>query len=182
MTREPNNDMSAHQLVYTPHTALDTAVPAFPQDNTAYRHTVSQHMQDVCNRHKGIGLAANQIDLNAAVFVSHVQKDMVTMFNPAIHEVSDDTVLMSEGCLSDPGLYIKIKRPDMIHVSWEDETGQRTQAQLFGMDCRVFLHEYDHLQGVLFTDRVGKTKLAMARKKQNTRIQNAARRIMDKIK
>lgn len=175
-------DMSAHQLVYVPHEALETQVPAFPQDNVEYRRAVSDHMKAVMERHRGIGLAANQINLNAAVHVQMVQQDMVTMFNPQIHEVSDDKVLMSEGCLSDPGLYLKIKRPDMIRASWEDETGSRTQATLFGMDCRVFLHEYDHLQGILFTDRVGKTKLNMARKKQAQRLNAAAERIMASMK
>lgn len=174
----PVNDMSAFQLVYYPHEALDTQVVAFPDGDMPYRNAVSAHMRDLCEHHKGLGLAANQINLNASVFVTHVQGEMVVCFNPQIHEVSDDKVLMSEGCLSEPGLYLKVKRPDMIRASWEDERGERTQATLFGMDCRVFLHEFDHLQGVMFTDRVGKTKLQMARKKQNAYMERAAQRIM----
>ena len=171
-------DMSIHQLVYVPHVALETQVSPFPEDNLDYRNAVSQHMQAVCQHHKGLGLAANQVDLNGAVFVTHIQQDMVTCFNPTIHEVSDDKVLMSEGCLSEPGLYLKVKRPDMIKASWEDENGVRTSATLFGMDCRVFLHEFDHLQGVMFTDRVGKPKLKMARKKQAAYMDRAMQRIM----
>jgi peptide deformylase len=171
-------DLTAHQLVYAPHPMLETQVAPFALDNPEYRQAVSSHMQNLCRDHKGLGLAANQINLNAAVFVVHVQGDMVTMFNPQIHEVSDDKVLMSEGCLSDPGMYLKVKRPDMIKASWEDETGKRSQATLFGMDCRVFLHEFDHLQGVMFSDRVGNTKLKMARKKQSGRLNRAAQRIM----
>jgi len=171
-------DLTANQLIYVPHEALDQKVPPFPQDNMEYRRAVSNHMIAVMSRHAGIGLAANQINLNAAVFVTHIQKDIVTMFNPQIHEISNDKVLMSEGCLSDPGLYMKIKRPDMVAASWEDEAGERSQATLFGMDARVFLHEYDHLQGILFTDRVGSTKLSMARKKQARRWNQAAAKLM----
>jgi len=175
---EDQNDMSAFQLIYYPHEALDTQVAAFPDGDPEYRRAVSQHMRDLCEQHKGLGLAANQINLNAAAFVTHVQSEMVTCFNPQIHEVSDDKVLMSEGCLSEPGLYLKVKRPDMIRASWEDESGDRQQATLFGMDCRVFLHEFDHLQGVMFMDRVGKTKLNMARKKQKDYMERAMQRIM----
>jgi peptide deformylase len=171
-------DMTAYQLVYAPHQMLETQVQPFIFDKPEYRQAVSYHMQNLCRNHKGLGLAANQINLNAAVFVVHVQKDLVTMFNPQIHGVSDDKVLMSEGCLSDPGMYLKVKRPDMVTASWEDETGKRSQATLFGMDCRVFLHEYDHLQGIMFTDRVGNIKLKMARKKQGAALNRAAQRIM----
>ena len=174
-------DMNVHQLVYVPNVALESQVATFPEGEVEYRNAISQHMQALCQEHKGLGLAANQIALNAAVFVTHIQKDMVSCFNPEIHEVSDDTVLMSEGCLSDPGLYLKIKRPDMIKASWEDEGGVRTRATLFGMDCRVFLHEFDHLQGVMFTDRVGNTKLKMARKKQAAYMDRAMQRIMKQM-
>lgn len=180
-TANHNIDMTEHQLVYVPHVALETQVTPCPEDNPEYRQAISRHMRELCEHHRGLGLAANQINLNSAVFVTHIQKDMVACFNPTIHEVSDDTVLMSEGCLSDPGLYMKVKRPDMIKASWEDETGVRTQATLFGMDCRVFLHEYDHLQGIMFTDRVGKTKLNMARKKQKQYMNRAINRIIDKM-
>jgi len=174
-------DMSLHQLVYVPHGALETQVPAFPQGDVEYRRAISNHMKTTMEQHRGVGLAANQINLNAAVHVQMLQKDMVAMFNPQIHEVSEDKVLMSEGCLSDPGLYLKVKRPDMIRASWEDENGERVQSTLFGMDCRVFLHEYDHLQGILFTDRVGSVKLKMARKRQAERFSRAAERIIESL-
>jgi peptide deformylase len=175
-------DISLHQLVYAPHYALDNSVRPFPAGDTAYRQAVSNHMQTLCNSHKGQGIAANQITLDAAVFVTHIQGDMVTMFNPEIMEVSDDKVLMSEGCLSDPGLYLKIKRPDMILASWEDEIGERSQATLFGIDCRIFLHEMDHLQGIMFSDRAGATKLKMARAKQRKLMNRAAERIINSMK
>ena len=186
MTPQPETeiqqDLRSHQLVFAPHAALEQAVPAFPEGNVEFRRAMAQHMQDLMTTHRGIGLAANQINLNAAVHVQMVQSDFVAMFNPQVHEVSPDQVLMSEGCLSEPGLYLKVSRPDMVLASWEDETGARTSATLFGMDARVFLHEFDHLQGVMFTDRVGKVKLQMARKKQGQRIDAAAQRIMDRMK
>jgi len=175
-------DLSVHQLVFAPHAALENAVKVFPEGMPEYRRAITAHMIDLMVNHRGIGLAANQINLNAAVHVQMVQRDVVAMFNPQVHEVSADHVLMSEGCLSEPGLFLKISRPDMVLASWEDETGNRTSATLFGMDARVFLHEFDHLQGIMFTDRVGKVKLQMARKKQLQRIDAAAQRIMVRLK
>lgn len=166
------------QLIYAPHKSLGKKAAPALQNNISFRKAISYHMETLMQRHRGAGLAANQITLDAAVHVQMLQKEMVTMFNPQIHEISEHTVLMSEGCLSDPGMELKIKRPDMIKVSWEDVNDKRTSATLYGMDCRVFLHEFDHLQGVLFTDRVGKTKLAMARKKQEARFARAGARLI----
>lgn len=175
------NDIQQHQLIYAPHPMLEKVAEPFPNQNFELRSQVSNHMKMLMEKHRGIGLAANQINLPLSVHIQMVQQDMVAMFNPQIHEISEDQVLMSEGCLSDPGLYLKVKRPDMIKVSWEDEHDHRVSATLFGMDARVFLHEFDHLQGVLFTDRVGKTKLEMARKKQAKLLNRAAQRIMDSM-
>jgi peptide deformylase len=174
-------DFSNHKLVYVPHVALENQTTPFTNSDIAYRKALSMYMQDMCVNHNGLGLAANQISLDAAVFVTHIQQNLVTMINPTLDEVSDDKVLMTEGCLSDPGLYLKISRPDMIKVSWDDELTDRCEATLYGIDARVFLHEYDHLQGILFTDRVGKTKLHMARKKQARAMERAMQRIMDKM-
>jgi peptide deformylase len=164
-------DLSAHNLVYVPHTALETAVRPLTIDNEDYKNALSKHMFEVMNRHKGVGLAANQINLDAAVFVMKFQGHPLFAINPIIEDTSDERVLMTEGCLSDPGLYLKIKRPANIRASWETIEGERVAHDLDGLDARVFLHEFDHLQGVLFTDRVSKLKLDMGRKKQEKRLQ-----------
>jgi peptide deformylase len=186
MTNSTPHDLIAniptYQLVYAPHIALDTKVQPFLSGDGEYRQAVSNHMQALCRSHNAHGMAANQIALDAAVFVTHIQQDMVTMFNPEILEISDDKVLMNEGCLSDPGLYLKIKRPDMILASWEDEMGERSQATLVDMDCRIFLHEMDHLQGIMFSDRAGVTKLKMGRTKQRKLMNRAAERIINSMK
>lgn len=168
---ESTNDLKVHQLIYVPHPSLEMQVPEFPSGQAQFRREIGQHMTELMHTHRGVGLAANQINFNAAVFVQKMQGEVVTLFNPQIHEVSEDKVLMTEGCLSDPGMYLKISRPDMIKVSWENAEGDREKTTLFGLDCRVFLHEYDHLQGVLFTDRVKLPKLKMARKKQEKRME-----------
>ena len=72
---------------------------------------------------------------------------------------------MDEACLSFPGLQLKVKRPASIRVRFQDPYGNWITRQFAGMSARVFLHEYDHLFGVDFTDKVSKLKLDMAKKK-----------------
>ena len=174
-------DITSHQLIYAPHLALDTAVKKFSGD-ADLRQLISEHMQSLCRHHKGLGLAANQIEMDAAVFVTYVHDNMVTMFNPEIMELSNDKVLLEEGCLSDPGLFLKINRPAVMLASWESETGERCEATLTGMECRTFLHELDHLNGIMFSDRAGVTKLTMARKRQAKLMQRATNRIIAAMK
>ena len=155
-----------HKLVYAPDPVLDKKVDEFPENSNDLRSMVATHMIDIMQEYKGVGLAANQINLNASVFVMLLYDEPTVMFNPQILEVSNETVLLTEGCLSEPGLYLNVKRPSSVMVQWEDAAGDIQQDTLFKYSARIFLHEFDHLCGVLFTDRVGKLKLQMARKKQ----------------
>lgn len=161
-------DFSEHGLVYVPHPALEHATPPLETEDPVWRQDLLNFMWDTMIAHKGIGLAANQINLNASVFVikEEATKQPLFCINPAIHTVGDEKELMLEGCLSDPGLYLKVKRPASIVASWQEIDGKRTTQELQGLNARVFLHEYDHLCGVHFTDRVGDVKLKAARKKQ----------------
>lgn len=180
MNNELNLDL--HQLVYVPHVALETPTSSFDSVEPEYRMMISQHMKKIMEQHRGIGLSANQINLDVAVLVQMIDQDAIAMFNPEILEISDYKVLMTEGCLSDPGLYLKISRPTQVKVRWEDESGELDEAVLNGLNARVFLHEYDHLQGILFTDRVGRVKLDNARKKQIKLINRATKHIINSIR
>ncbi len=173
------HDFQEHKLVYVPHPALENAVPPLEVEDEDYRRELCEYMYELMKRYHGLGLAANQININAAVFVMSWQNNPLYAINPIINVVDGDdkTVLMTEGCLSDPGLYLKIKRPASIQASWETIEGTRVQHTLHGMEARVFQHEMDHLYGILFTDRVGKTKLNMARKKQDRTLTNFLSRV-----
>jgi len=171
-------DLSTNQLIYAPHPNLEKQVFYFQVDKE-YRQAVQTHMTTLMRTHNGVGLSANQINLDVAVICQELQGQIVTMFNPQVVHLSADKVLMTEGCLSEPGLFLKIKRPDIVSASWEDVAGNTITETLYGMDARVFLHEFDHLQGIMFTDRVSKPKLDLARKKQKKRMQRAARRLIN---
>jgi peptide deformylase len=118
----------------------------------------------------GIGLAANQIGMDKRIFVIGSEnmeyfKIPTAIFNPKILSFSQDTALHKEGCLSFPDLWIEIKRPKKISVEYFDCQGNKNLIDLDGLDARCFQHEYDHLDGVCFVDRVSKLKLQLAMKK-----------------
>jgi len=132
---------------------------------------IEHDMIDTMISEKGIGLAANQVELDAKIFVMqpHSLKDKTEPFaviNPVILEATTDLVLMEEGCLSFPKLYLKISRPHTILVKYLDSKQKECIMRLNEMDARIFLHEFDHLYGINFIDRVSKVKLDMALKKQ----------------
>ena len=94
------------------------------------------------------------------------KRETIACFNPKITYESDEKVFMVEGCLSYPGLWLNIKRPFLIEVEYENENGEQIQNKFVDLEARVFLHEYDHMEGSNLTEKVSKLKLDMAIKKQ----------------
>jgi peptide deformylase len=113
----------------------------------------------------GVGLSANQVGLDMRVFVMGLGETKIAVFNPEIIEYSDTEELFNEGCLSYPGIVLGIKRPTKIKAKYQDETGQIIEQEFNGLTARIFQHEYDHMNGTDYTDRVSKFKLDYAKKK-----------------
>ena len=88
-------------------------------------------------------------------------------------------MLINEGCLTYPGLWIKVSRPESIGVEYEDENGEVIKDNLSGLQCRIFQHEYDHMEGSDFTKKVGKLKLDIALKKQK-KMEDLAKKLKEK--
>ena len=101
----------------------------------------------------GIGLAANQIGLNLSLFVAKTERKLHAVFNPRVVWVSKEEDEMEEGCLSIPGQYGVVRRPIAVRVEAEDSKGKKVELTVEGLLARVFQHEMDHLQGILFTDK-----------------------------
>ena len=134
------------------------------------REKVESQLIDSMKHYQGIGLSANQVGIMERVFVmySDVKKgEIISCFNPKIITQSDTEIVIEEGCLSYPGLWLKVKRPDGIEVEYEDKNGEVQSKAMFGLECRVFLHEYDHMEGTDFTKKVSKIKLDRAKKRQS---------------
>lgn len=131
----------------------------------------------------GAGLSANQIGLPSKVFVITLKNQDGTpfekaYFNPTIEYASKETVLMEEGCLSRPGLWLRIQRPEVVRVRYWNSDGEEQVDECSGIVSRVVQHEYDHMIGSDFTKRVSKLKLDMAKKKQKKQIQKITRHII----
>jgi peptide deformylase len=122
---------------------------------------------ETCRQHKGLGLSANQCGFPYRVFVMGAEDNYVSFFNPEIDSFSKEEVIMEEGCLSFPLLSLRIKRPKSIDVRYLDYNGVQRFATFEGLSARVFQHELDHLNGIVYTDVCKPVALQMATKKQN---------------
>lgn len=127
---------------------------------------LSSRLKLTMKNYNGLGLAANQCNIPARCFVIQDGEKQIEFFNPRILESSEENNDLLEGCLSFPGLTLKISRSNYIIAEYENESGATIQSQIAGLSARIFQHELDHLNGVKFTERVGKIKLHMAKKTQ----------------
>ncbi len=108
---------------------------------------------------KGLGIAAPQVGENIRVFLTTLgydteQERLVAMVNPKITYFSEEKVVAEEGCLSLPGTYGKVERSREIEVEFSDLEGSKQVLRLRDLDARVVQHELDHLDGVLFIDKL----------------------------
>ena len=124
---------------------------SYDLDRSKLSYTLTENMF----HHRGVGLSANQIGIQerAFVMISDMEtQDTITCFNPRIIKESKEKVVMEEGCLSYPELFIEISRPSSIIVKYEDEGKELHKVKLTGFIARIFQHEYDHMEGIDFTD------------------------------
>jgi peptide deformylase len=107
----------------------------------------------------GIGLAAPQVAVNKQLIVIDCKPDEaatppLVLINPTVTQASRDISVTQEGCLSIPGVYLDVKRPAAIEVVYKDENGRPQKLAATGLLACCIQHEIDHLNGVLFVDRV----------------------------
>ena len=120
------------------------------------RHFIAKTLIENMFHYEGIGLAANQIgmDVRAFAMIRDLENnEVIVCFNPKIVKKYNELISYEEGCLSFPDEFINIDRPDKIVVKYEDEEGKEHKMKLNGMASRVFQHEFDHLEGIDFTQR-----------------------------
>lgn len=107
----------------------------------------------------GIGLAAPQVGINKRLIVVDTDPDnpdheAMVLVNPEITKFGKALCAFEEGCLSIPGVHLDVNRPDEIHVNYRDLHGKPKRLKADGLLSRVIQHEIDHLDGVMFVDRV----------------------------
>ena len=117
-----------------------------------------KQIQEIMKQAIGVGLSANQIGLDMNVFVAEVPMSDKTLkffsiFNSKITKKSKETSILEEGCLSVPGIYGLVERPARITLVGWDENDKKIKIKASGILARVFQHEFDHLNGILFIDK-----------------------------
>ena len=120
------------------------------------RHFLAKTLIQNMLHYDGVGLSANQIGIDERAFAmirDLEYNDIIVCFNPRVIKRYDDEVWCEEGCLSFPDEIINIQRPNRIVVKYEDEDKKDHKIKLDGFAARVFQHEFDHLNGIDFTQR-----------------------------
>jgi len=145
------------ELVEFPHPALRRPAKPLVRLDDAVREAVAR-MFDIMYEAEGIGLAANQVALPYRVFVVNCtgrpsQGEEHVFINPVLSRPRG-TVVQEEGCLSLPGVRMDVRRPERIVVEAWSLSGELIKLDLDGLLARVVQHEFDHLEGRLFTDRL----------------------------
>jgi len=125
-----------------------------------------EEMLKTMNDHKSIGLSANQIRHPLRVFVMRGENQNYACFNPKIVSHSDEQNLLEEGCLSFPGINVKVKRWNTVRLRFQTPSGGIDTINVAGLTARVIQHEMDHLDGTIFYSRANAYHREKAFKKQ----------------
>ncbi len=134
--------------------------------------TLVQNMFETMYYADGIGLAANQIGVSKSFFIvdiskteNHKNQPPLVLINPEITSFSDDEIDYLEGCLSIPNFYDKVIRPEAIEVKYFDLDMKENKIEADDLLARVIQHEFDHLNGILFYERLSSIKRTLAKSK-----------------
>ena len=121
-------------------------------------------MKDAMFAAEGVGLAAPQVRIGVRMFVLAInQNDAITVINPVLSDLHG-TAEEKEGCLSIPGIHAKVKRPRALTLTGVDEKGRPIRHELEGLLAAAASHETDHLQGMLFINKIGMAGRTMIRR------------------
>lgn len=160
-------------IITYPDPILARRMPEFDFANPVQDpETLQTAMLESMLANRGMGLSANQVGIETRVFVmGHSQHPEMAQafFNPIVVATVDSIEELEEGCLSFPGVYAKIKRPRKILARWQNYKAEWQESEFTGYDCKCFLHELDHLEGIVFKDRTSPLKWALAVKKASKR-------------
>jgi peptide deformylase len=166
--------MMIEELVKENHLLIKTKLENFDFEKDD-ANQLEQTLFDSMEKHEGLGLAANQIGINARAFAMLHENQPMVLFNPKVIVVSDEKVLMKEGCLTWYGLFPKVSRSCGVSLNWFDKEGKEFTGSFIDLSARIILHEYDHLNGYTFFDRASQIHMRTAlnqRKKYLRRIKN----------
>lgn len=117
-----------------------------------YIKRIIREMKETMEEDGGIGLAANQVGITEMLMTIDFEEGPQALINPRVLSVSEETQVLEEGCLSFPDLNVPVSRPLEVTVQYTDENGHKQSVHFTDLYARVFMHEYDHLNGKLIID------------------------------
>jgi peptide deformylase len=154
--------------------------PTVPVDFNTVKNiaSLSMSMMKTVEHLNGLGLSANQVGLSHSMCViNHIEEGKIyCLINPIIIEKSNTMHSFNEGCLSFPGLFLKVERPSWVFVEFQAGNGEILRKKFEGVYATCVQHELDHLNGIVYTDLVSPIKLEIAKQKVNSNIRKAKRR------
>lgn len=149
-------EFELYKLVDSYDPVLKSKPTVFDFNQSGARSLATYHaisLLETMSKNHGVGLAANQVGLDTRLFVMGSQGVGYAFFNPEIIDVSGETVF-EEGCLSFPGLFLPVKRPEIVKIKYFDMYGEEKTQEFSGLSARIVLHEYDHMEGIVYTTKV----------------------------
>ncbi len=157
----PVTDAPALELCYMGERVLRSGAKRVARVDSEVRQ-LCRDMFQAMYAAEGIGLAAVQVGITKQIIVVDIgaREDgfaPLALINPVIKKSTPDLVVGQEGCLSIPNVYLDVRRPAGVEVSYKDELGRPCNLKASGLLARVIQHEIDHLNGILFVDRVENT-------------------------
>ena len=158
--------MTILNIVHYPNDILSNPTKPVEKVDQVIKRLVQDMFETMYNE-RGLGLAANQVGEALSIFVMDLSKDKSTplcFINPEVVE-SKGEVKLEEGCLSFPGVYAKVKRPEFVKMRALDINGEVFEHEGVDYDGRCMLHELDHLKGITFFDRLSPLKRKMLEEK-----------------
>ena len=157
------------KIVKFPDPILREKMPLFDFSNPSHDpKQLEKDLIEVMFASNGMGLSCNQVGIRARMFVMghrNEPQSAAAFYNPEVLATVESMDDLEEGCLSFPGIYVKIKRPTKIKVRWQNSSGEFQEGIFENYAAKCFLHELDHLEGIVFKDRTSDLKWTNAVKK-----------------
>ncbi len=154
------------ELVGENDSILKEKIEEYDFENGIDHEKLALDMADIMFANDGLGLSAPQVGLRHRMFLIGDKEGTIACFNPKIVSSSEETTIGSEGCLSFPGLFLRIKRPKTVTVTFEDFNQNTHDMTFTDILARAFTHELDHLNGVIYTSYVNQFVLRSGKNKR----------------
>lgn len=144
--------MAVRKIVYYPDPILKERSQEVRRFNSRLHKLLDDMVETLADTQVGVGLAAPQVGILKRVIVVNYDEKLIEVVNPELVDLEGEQVDPPEGCLSIPGLQGIVRRAERLRVKGQDRYGQPLELEAEGYLARIFQHEVDHLNGVLFID------------------------------